>query len=510
MIEELIKIIALSAASLTRVLLACLISLVIAVTISYIAISSKKNEKLFIGIIDILQSIPVLSFVPGVMLIFSKLGKIGIEISAIILILTGTLWNIIFSYYSSLKSIPNSMYELSKALKLGPIRKFFFIDFPYSTPQLIWNTILSFGGGWYFITYCEIFSVGELEHSVFGIGSYMMSKLENGEKLYVILSLISIMFVITLTFILLWLPLLVFSGRFNFEGRSSIEIKGLPEILEKKISDTFDGLYEKFIPFSEKIESKLKGFFLPAGKLISNTSFFIPISLIILISIYFSSELKSLSIDDIKITSFSAILSTIRVIIGITLSGVIAIPFGIFVGLNRQIYTRLQPLILLLSSIPVPVFVPLVYLEITENPIGKLVGPIIFISFSSFWYLFYNTVAGVLSIPSDIFEVAKILRMNTQSRLKNVILPGASKDIFVGFLTAWGGAWNGSFVAEYLHVGEKKFQILGIGSQISRSASEGNIPLLIFSTMFMSLLVFTTNILIWQRLIKKSAKKIKD
>lgn len=509
MLDDLIRTIVLSLTSLTRVLIACLISLAIAVIISYIAISDKKNEKLFIGVIDVLQSIPVLSFVPGVMIIFSKLGKIGIEISAIILIITGTIWNIIFSYYSSLKSIPSSIYELSISLKLGTIRKFFLIDFPYSIPQLTWNLILSFGGGWYFITYCEIFSVGELEHSVSGIGSYMMRNLESGENIYVAISLISIIMVITMSFFLILFPLLQFAERFKFEETSGSGSKIFSTILEKKMLDIFDSLYNRFLPISEKLERKLEKFLSILGRQISNLSFLLLVLSIFLIVFYAFSEIKKLPLEDIKKTSISAIFSTLRVITGIVLAGIIAIPIGIFIGINKKIYTKIQPLIQILSSLPAPAFIPLIYPVIIGSEIGKILGPIIVIFLSSFWYIFYNTVAGVFSISSDVFEVANILRMNSKSRLKNIILPGASKDIFVGFLTAWGGAWNGSFVAEYIHIGQSEFYIQGIGSQISKSAAEGNIPLLVFSTMFLILLVFITNNLFWRRLIGKSAKRIK-
>lgn len=507
--EEIFKIIVLSLVSLLRVLIACLLSLFIAIALSYLAISSKKNEKLLVSILEILQSIPVLSFAPGVMVLFSKLGKIGTEIGSIVLILTGAIWNLIFSYYSSLKSIPSTIRELSNSLRLGPIRKFVFVEFPYSVPQLTWNIILSFAGGWYFITYCEIFTVGELEYSVAGIGSYMMQKAESGEKLYVALSLLSIITVIALTFFLIWFPLLQFAERFKFEETSGITIESFLPTLEKKISDTFDILYKIFIHSSEKLERKLEKFFIIPGKIISNLFFFVLVSIVALTMFYAFSEIKNLPIYDIKKTLISAIFSTLRVGVGITIAGIIAIPLGIFVGLNKKIYVKIQPFIQIFSSLPAPAFIPLIYPVIIENEIGKLIGPIIVIFLSSFWYIFYNTVAGVFSIPSDAFEITRVLRMDLKSRLKNIILPGASKDIFVGFLTAWGGAWNGTFVAEHIHIGQEEFYITGIGGQISKSAAEGNTPLLIFSTLFMSFIVFITNALLWQRLIKKSAKMIK-
>lgn len=504
--SEFLYILYLSFISLTRVLIACLISVILAVVISYIATSNRRNERLLIGILDILQSIPVLSFVPGVMLLFSKLGKIGIELSSILLIVTGTIWNIIFSYYSSLKSIPTSIRELSKVLYLGSLRKFFIVDFPYSIPQLTWNIILSFGGGWYFITYCEIFAIGELEYSVQGIGSYIMQKSASGENLYVILGILAIIITIVFSFFLLWFPLLRFSERFRFEETTHESVSNLPLIGENKITEIFERLNKKLLEISQKIENYASN---KLFSLIPNTIFLISIGAILFIISYIIYEIRELSLDELRDSFFSLFPSILRVSLGVAISAIIAIPLGIALGLNKAHYAKIQSAIQIFSSLPAPAFVPLIYPILMESNIGKLVAPLLVIFLSSFWYLFYNTVAGVFSISSDAFEVSKALRMSLYDKLKNIVLPGASKDIFIGFLTAWGGAWNGSFVAEYLHIGEKEYYTYGIGSQISKSASEGDVPQLLFSTLLMSSFVFITNIFVWQRLIKKSAKRIK-
>lgn len=499
-----LEIFALTLLSLFRVLVACTLSVVLGIIISYISVSSRKNERLIIGILDVLQSIPVLSFVPGVMLFFTKLGKIGFEISALILITVGTIWNIIFSYYSSLKSIPSEIEELSKILRMGPFTKFLNIHFPFSLTQLTWNLILSFGGGWYFITYCEIFSVGELGFAVKGIGSFIMQKSAEGKMFEVVLGLVSITVAIILTFVFLWFPLIRFSERFKFEQVSGRELAGFSPIDEKKISNVFDSIYKKIAKGTRKIDtlfSKISNF--------SDAIFFILlISLIFLASILFN-EVRKLSLKEITDVLYSIFPSFLRVSVGIALSAAIAIPLGIIIGANKKYYPKIQPAVQILSSLPAPAFIPLIYPIIVKNETTLVVGSIMIIFLSSFWYIFYNTVAGVFSIPSEAFDVAKVLKLSSYDKIKKIILPGASKDIFVGLLTAWGGAWNGSFVAEYIHVGEKEFYLYGIGSFISKSAEEGNVPMLVLSTLAMATFVFIINVLVWQRAIRKTSKRIR-
>lgn len=504
-LSEIFYVLALSSVSLTRVLIACLLSTTIAIIVSYVAISSRRNEKLFLGILDILQSIPVLSFVPGVMIFLSKLGSVGIEFSAIILIITGTLWNLIFSYYSSLKSIPNYISDLANVLKLGPIGRFAVVDFPYSLPQLVWNLILSFGGGWYFITYCEIFAIGELKHSVIGIGSLIVESAEKGENKYVLLGLLSIIIMITITFLLIWFPLMKFSERFKFEETANKGISSPSLIGDKELSELFDSLYKRILAVSNRLDKT----FSKLALIIPDIIFITVVATIGAIILYVSLELRELSLREVADVSLSLIPSVFRVTLGVLISGAIAVPLGIAFGLSKSNYARIQPFVQILSSLPAPAFVPLIYPLLMKYEWGMFASSIIVIVMSSIWYIFYNTVAGVFSIPFDVFEVAKVVNMTRYKKLRTIILPSASKDIFVGFLTAWGGAWNGSFVAEYLHIGDEEFYLYGIGSYISKSAVEGNVPVLVFSTLLMASFVFVTNVTIWQRLIRKTTKRLR-
>lgn len=504
-ILEFAYVLMLSILSFARVIIACMISVVSAIILSYAALSSRKNERLILGILDVLQSIPVLSFIPGVMIFLSRFGALGVELSAIILIVTGTIWNIIFSYYSSLKSIPSHISDLAQALKFGPAKRFLMIDFPFSVPQLTWNLILSFGGGWYFITYCEIFAIGELKYRVLGVGSYISESSASGDIFKIVVGLVAIVLVITLSFVFVWFPLVRFSRRFRFEETSAGEVIEPMFIGERGLSDLFDAGYKKALNASDKIDrliSRVPSF---ASELVLLA---IVLSLVVVLSLIFY-EMRKVSVREVTDVLLSLFPSIFRVVIGVSLSASVAIPLGIIFGLNKKYYGKVQPLVQILSSLPAPAFVPILYQIFKDIEGGVFLSSLVIIFLSSFWYIFYNTVGGVFSIPSDAFEVAKAMRMSRYDTLRNIILPGASKDIFVGLLTAWGGAWNGTFVAEYLHVGDEEFHLYGIGSFISRSATEGNIPVLLFATVVLATFVFLTNILIWQRLIRRSARRIR-
>ena len=508
-----VELLEMSFYSLLRILVAYLFSLAIAISVSYIALLSRKLERMIIALVDILQSVPVLSFTPGVMLFIAERGRIGAELSAIILIVTSMVWNLIFSYYISLKSLPEELSDASRVLKLGPARRFLALDFPYSIPSLTWNSLLSFASAWYFLMYCEMFQLGEKQFNLPGIGSYILENTEKGDVLKVMLGFTSISAIIVVSYILIWFPLVRLSGRFRYEeggggGSSEGEVfaGSKHDVFTKVFLIIFSYAGKKLFEFSKSIDrwmiraTKVKHF-------ISEFIFWSGTLAISFVLVKLISEFTKIGLKDIYSSFLGLFISLVRVSIGVGIACLVAIPVGIILGLRRDFFMRFQPAVQVLSSIPATAFVPVVFSALKDLPFGMHLNSLFVIFFSSVWYIFFNTVSGVMSIPSEAFEVAKVLRMSTAVRLKKIIFPASAKEILVGVITAWGGAWNGTFVAEYISFEGESYVLHGIGGIIASSAEQGNISLMLFATALMCGFIALFNLVVWRPLIEKLSKR---
>jgi NitT/TauT family transport system permease protein len=509
-LSEVIKLsfesILLSLISLTRIIIAYIVCLLLSIIISYIAISERKIERIVIAILDVLQSIPVLSFTPAVMMFFYGLGYIGWELATLTLIITGMIWNMIFSFYSSIKNLPEEALELSRSIRLSPVRRFFVLDFPFSFPALAFNSLMSFSGGWYFLMYCEMFSIGDVEIKVRGIGSFILTATEKGDITSAMLGFIAIASTIALSYFMIWRPLIRLSNIFKYEfeyGGTRNELSNY----EKTIFLTIEKFIRRFSTsdFPDKISKFVEKTHIKR-KTITDIIYFILLASISAIFILLFSRIINLKLEDIGKVIISIFPTLIRVLIGIGISAIVSIPAAIFIGLRRDLTDKLMPAIQILSSLPATALFPIIFFALSKINYGIEINAVIIIALSSIWYIFYNTLSGVSSIPKEILEVSESIKLNMKDKLRKIIIPGAAKDIYVGFLTAWGGAWNGSFVAEFINFGGKEFKLYGIGSIISESAEKGNKDLMIFATFVMASFIALINLLVWRKILEKIEK----
>ncbi len=488
------ELLALSVISLFRIFIAYFISITLAIILSYIAVSHSKLEKILIGIIDIMQSIPVLSFVPAVMIFLTKFGKPGAELASLILITTGMIWNLIFSYYSSLKSIPKELREVGKIAHIGPLNKFLFIDLPYAIPGLVWNSMLSFGGGWYFLMYCETITVGNIDVKLIGIGSAILNASEDGNIIAAIEGILSILIIVTLTFLLLWIPMETWSKKFVVE--EEIHGKAISPSMFKATYKILDKIYHLLLRLASKFRDRPMSF-----DIVSKTAYIFVICLLSALGIFTLWLMTKIPLNELLDVPTSFLLSLMRVIVGICISSAIAVPLGVYIGLRANILARLRLVILILSCLPAPALIPVIFSALSKFDLGIEINAILVIILSSIWYIFFNTAGGVASIPQEYFDLAKITRMNRKDKLTKIIIPGSAKNMIVGFITAWGGAWNGTFVAEYIEFKGEKHALRGIGSLISESAEKGNLEMLMFSTILLAFSIFIINLFGWRKVL---------
>ena len=509
--------------SLARILIAYVLSLVFALGYGWLAAHHRRLEAPMLAILDVLQSIPVLSFLPGVMLALVTLiptRQLGVELGAIILIFTGQVWNMAFSFYSSLRSIPRELHEATLIYGLNPLQRFFTLELPYGAIGLVWNSMVSVAGGWFFLMACEMFVLGKRDFRLPGLGSYLQIAASAGDTISILWGLATMIGVIVLLDQFIWRPVIAWSDKFKFEQVESVAVPRSPILEALRRSNTVKVLQKKFVrPISEQItislaershrhESK--------PKLSRFTTYFLVIVTalaVAAITIYASTRaiglLRGVAGADYVLTVKSAIATFFRVNVALVIASAWTIPAGVAIGSQPRLARIAQPLAQIAASVPATALFPVLLLAIVTLGGGLGIGSILLMLLGTQWYILFNVIAGAMAIPSDLREVAKVFGLPKKERWRTVILPGIFPYLITGLVTASGGAWNASIVAEYFHLREQTLSTLGLGAEISRATDNGNFPLLLLATIVMSLMVITINRLVWRPLYRLAETRFK-
>ncbi|WP_353683890.1 ABC transporter permease subunit [Thermodesulfovibrio sp. 3907-1M] len=497
--------------SLARIFSAYLLSLLFSIWYGYTASRSKIHEKIMIPLLDILQSIPVLSFLPGVVLAMISLfpGKrIGLELACVLLIFTGQVWNMTFSFYHSINTIPKELKEVVKVFKMNKFSKFLRLDLPFSAIGLIWNSMMSVAGGWFFLMACEMFILEDKDFRLPGIGSYIQTAANKGNIEHVIYGLGTMIFLIIILDLFVWRPLIVWSQKFRLETvppeeeresfvlnlfSGSIFIKKVGEFITGTINKMEKMSYRKFAfsenPFINKL-SKITGF----------VSLLIILMVIIWAIFKASHLLSSVSLSDIITIIKAASYSLLRVSMALLIALAWTLPVGVYIGLNPKAAKILQGIVQIAASVPATAVFPVILLFLIKLGGGLDVGAVFLMLLGTQWYLLFNIIAGASAIPKDLIEISKAYGIKGLRRWKTLILPGIFPYLVTGLITASGGAWNATIVSEYVSFGGEIMHTTGLGALISQSSASGNFGVLLLSTGFMSFIVVGINRLVWKRL----------
>lgn len=505
--------------SLMRMFFAYLISLIFTIIYAYTAAYKKNLEKILIPLLDILQSIPVLSFLPPVFMAVISMfpgSKLGLEITSIILIFTGQVWNMVFSFYQSLISIPRDLKEAANLLKLNPWQKFWHLELPYATIGLIWNSMMSWAGGWFFLMACEMFTLTNQNFVLPGLGSYLSFAAMQGDILKILLGLTTLILLILLLDQLVWRPLLSWGQKFKIEYVQGEETYESRVLLWYRRSRIFDFTHKKIIfPLREKINNFFIGYYNKKliyeqrkGGLINKIiNCLIILSLSYLIIKGFLGLIKliiELPSNMWKEIILSAFLTLIRVTTAVLIALSWTLPVGVKVGMNPKLSKAIQPIVQVVASVPATAIFPIIVMYLISLPGGLNIASIILMLLGTQWYLLFNIIAGGMSIPKDLIEVSELLGLNKREKWKILILPSILPFLVTGGITSMGGAFNASIVSEYIEFKNNVIKIKGLGALITEASSTGNNSLLAASTLVMALMVVTINRLFWKRLFKKS------
>ncbi|HTV15706.1 MAG TPA: ABC transporter permease subunit [Acidobacteriaceae bacterium] len=502
--------------SVVRIFFAYALSLLFAIGYGYLAAYNKRLEALMIAILDILQSIPVLSFLPGVMLAMMSLfpsRQLGIEFGAILLIFTGEVWNMAFSFYTSLKSIPRELMEACAINRFSRWQRLFQLELPFAAIGLIWNSIVSVANGWFFLMVCEMFPVGSRNFRLPGLGSYLQTAASNGDFVAVTWGLLTMVLIIVLADQVLWRPLIAWSDKFKFESVESSTRVTSP-VLDALRNSRIVGVINRFTfrPIVEKLymemaQRRASRKPRPVERQSSRTAtaVYLVVAAVVLVAIGIAAFHAVLLLKDIQRSEFlrllaGALLTFVRVNAALLIGSLWTIPVGVAIGFNPRLSHIAQPVAQIAASFPATALFPIILLALERIGLGLGIGSVALMLLAAQWYILFNVIAGAQAIPSDLREVSSLFRFPDVQRWTTVILPGIFPFLITGLITASGGAWNASIVAEYFQLRGQTLATLGLGAQISAASDKGNYPVLLAATMIMALMVVTINRLVWRPL----------
>jgi NitT/TauT family transport system permease protein len=511
--------------SIVRMAIAYLLSLAFAISYGYIAAYNPRVEPWMVAVLDILQSIPVLSFLPPIVLAMVSLipgHQVGIEMAVIFLIFTGQVWNLAFSFYTSLKTIPKEMVEASRIYRYSGWQRFWQLEIPYATIGLVWNSIVSVAGGWFALIFCETFTMGDRNFQLPGLGSYIQTATYDGNVRALLAGILTVVIIVIATDQFIWRPLIAWSDKFKFEQVESADrvVSPILELIRRSsICQTLpnriwtrveEPVYRRLAqtkecrvvkPLDDDRSTKVS----PALWALAIAGF---------IAVCWAAAqafimLRTITWPDLRLLLEGAAATFLRVNAALLLSAAWTIPVGVTIGLNPRLARIVQPVAQILASVPATAFFPILLIGLVKIGGGLGIGSIALMLLGTQWYILFNVIAGAMSIPSDLREVASLYHFNRWQRWTKLILPGIFPYLITGMVTASGGAWNASVMAEYSHVKDRTLETIGLGAQIDAATDSGRFAMLLLATIFISLMVVTMNRLVWRKLYRLAETRFK-
>ena len=507
--------------TLVRMLSAYGLSLIFSLSYAYIAYRSTTWSKVLIPLLDILQSIPVLSFLPAVVLALVSLfpgQRLGIELASILLIFTGMTWNMTFSFYQSLTGIPQDLIEASQVYRLSPWQRFWTLELPSGAVGLVWNSVMSVAGGWFFLMQTESFTLSNRNFTLPGLGSFLKAAADKGDNWAILWGIVVLIGIITAIDYFIWRPMIAWAEKFKHE---TVEATQVPEsrVLDfLRRSPTMRIISDRlFTPISETFNRGFSNGFeksprkqLKASKWMSWVNWIL-VGIVGFIVLGGTLEavilLSKMPLSSWQKVMTGALFTAIRVLIVLIISLLITVPIGVTIGRNPKLAQFLQPIVQIAASVPATALFPILLLGLANIGGGLDIGAVILMTLGSMWYILFNVIAGAQAIPSELFEAARVYKLSPLQRWRTLILPGIFPYLVTGIITAVGGAWNASIAGEYIKFQGKVLTATGLGSTITQASDVGDFPLLLASTIVMSLLVVTTNRLVWRPLYRLAHMK---
>jgi NitT/TauT family transport system permease protein len=511
--------------SLLRMLLAYLLSLVFTLIYGHVAANNRRAERVMIPLLDILQSVPILSFLPAVTLTLVALfphSNIGLELASIILIFTSQAWNMTFSFYHSARALPTDLQEVTTVARVRPWRRFLVLEVPSSMIGLIWNSMMSWAGGWFFLMASEQFTLGSRSFQLPGLGSYLQAAANAGNTGAILLGLATLIALIVLLDLLFWRPLVAWADKFKVEQSSGADTPHSPVLdalrrsalvalvnrrVFRPLGQLLARLLDRLQPLpgsAPQAMSPEQSSLFPSPRRIAGWVLAGLLGALVLLGLVSMFRLLVQVPLPTWGTLLLATLATwLRTLTALLIGVAWTVPAGVAIGLSPKWSRRLQPVVQVVASIPATALFPILLLALVGLPGGLSLAAILLMLLGTQWYILFNVIAGAMSIPSDLREATTVYHASGWRKWRTLILPAIFPYLITGLLTASGGAWNASIVSEYVQFNNHIVSTFGLGASIASAAAATpapNFPVLLAATLLMAAFVVILNRLVWKRL----------
>jgi NitT/TauT family transport system permease protein len=497
-----------------RMFAAILASLAFTFVVATLAAKSRKAELVIIPALDILQSVPVLGFLTFTVTFFLGLfpaSQLGAECAAIFAIFTAQAWNMAFSFYQSLRTVPSDLDECCRHFQLSPWLRFCRLEVPFAAPGLIWNMMMSMSGGWFFVVASEAITVGDTTVNLPGIGSWIALAIRE-QNLGAVAQAVGVMALVILAYDqFLFRPIVAWADKFRFEQTAAqqrpsswvYDLVRRTKLLRRAIAPlrwTFERLALIHIPRPKRRPRPLPAVFVRA----SDAGWLV----IVLVGTAYALWLvvgyvrAELGLHEAVVAVGLGLLTLTRVIVLIAIASAIWVPIGVWIGLRPWAAERVQPLAQFLAAFPANVLFPLAVVGIVSFHLDPNIWLSPLMVLGTQWYILFNVIAGASAFPTDLREAATLYRLRSAQWWRKVILPGILPYYVTGALTATGGSWNASIVAEVASWGSIKLKAAGLGAYIATATDAGDYPRVVLGIAVMSIFVITVNRLLWRPLYR--------
>jgi NitT/TauT family transport system permease protein len=505
-----------------RMVAALIASLVFSLGYAAIAAKSKRAEKLLIPILDILQSVPILGFlsitVTGFIALFPG-SLLGYECAAIFAIFTSQAWNMTFSLYQSFIAVPNDLREAARMYHLSPWQSFWRLEVPFAMPQLIWNMMMSVSGGWFFVVASEAISVADHQVLLPGIGSYISLAIDQRDLGAVLYAILAMLVLILLYDQLLFRPLLAWAQRFKFEelGEDEIESPWFLIMMQRaQVVRLLTGSVGAGASLMSRLTRHVPRPTFRRQEAPRHSALFDMVwnGFLLLVALYALYEIArfvhaEVTLSEVLHVIFLGFLTLIRVLVLILLASIVWVPIGVWIGLRPRVAHRVQPIIQFLAAFPANLFFPIVVSAIVVLKLNPEIWLSPLMILGTQWYILFNVIGGTLALPTDYQYVAGNFGVRNFLWWRRLILPAIFPAYVTGAVTASGGSWNASIVAEIAKWGDTTLQATGIGAYIADMTAKGDFPRIALGITVLSLYVLLINRLLWRRLYHLAEERLR-
>jgi NitT/TauT family transport system permease protein len=505
-----------------RMFAAILASLLFTFTVATLAAKSRRAELVIIPALDILQSVPVLGFLTFTVVFFMGLfpgSQLGAECAAIFAIFTSQAWNMAFSFYQSLRTVPHDLDEVSRGFGLSAWQRFWRLEAPFAAPGLIWNTMMSMSGGWFFVVASEAITVGDTTVQLPGIGSWLALAISEKDFAAIGWAVLAMAILIFLYDQLLFRPIVAWADKFRFEQtagqqkpRSWVFALVRRTRLVKRISAPLAWVWERLMLV--RLGQRQPRVAVMRSRRMTRVLDHVWLALVLALAAWgawtaIDYVRQTLSWSDAFEALGGGLATLLRVVILIAVASLIWVPIGVWIGLRPAVAGRVQPLAQFLAAFPANVLFPFVVIAIVATGANPNIWLSPLMVLGTQWYILFNVIAGASAFPTDLREAAAVYQVRSWAWWRHVILPGIFPYYVTGALTASGGSWNASIVAEVATWGDTKLEAYGLGAYIAKATAAGDFPRVVLGIAVMSLFVTLFNRTLWRPLFVFAERRLR-